>query len=181
VLSLSFWRMWLMIILSAVSGLNVAGSYKTFGTRLAALNSDSFLSLVGALAAILGNAAGRFFWGALSDVAGFKRPFMLLTTLQAVTMLAYTTLAKSRATFAAATVLMLFCMGGNFAMMPAQAMRLYGANGASVYSFMFTAFGLAALMGPVIGNALLSTGGFELVYRTLGLLSLGALTIASTL
>eukprot|EP00966_Prymnesium_polylepis_P161769 3739150-Prymnesium_polylepis.1 len=66
-------------------------------------------------------------------------------------------------------------------MMPAQAMRLYGANGASVYSFMFTAFGLAALMGPVIGNALLSTGGFELVYRTLGLLSLGALTIASTL
>ena len=33
----------------------------------------------------------------------------------------YTTLAKHRTTFLAATVLMLFCMGGNFAMFPAQA------------------------------------------------------------
>ena len=33
----------------------------------------------------------------------------------------YTRLAKHRLAFLAATVLMLFCMGGNFAMFPAQA------------------------------------------------------------
>ena len=39
----------------------------------------------------------------------------------------------------------------------------YGASGASVYSFMFSAFGTAALLGPVISNALLAAGGFKLV------------------
>ena len=52
-----------MILCSAVSGLNIAGSYKTFGSKQPHLNSDTFLSLVGALSAIGGNAAGRFFWG----------------------------------------------------------------------------------------------------------------------
>ena len=94
----SFALMWLMILNSAVSGLNVAGSYKTFGTKQVVLpppspplrppclsclpaspaslplarlhrrvvcplppqpqlNSDTYLSLVGSLAAIFGNAA----------------------------------------------------------------------------------------------------------------------------
>lgn len=99
---------------------------------------------------------------------------------------------------------MLFCMGGNFAMFPAQVgsrrisrrglaarlsrvrlgaisardlpppaqtLRAFGANGASVYSFMFTAFGSAALLGPILGARLFARGGFELVFRVLGLLS----------
>ena len=81
---------------------------------------------------------------------------------------------------------MLFCMGGTFALFPAQAMRVYGASGASaysskvlviitqhvhaqqqhvlgasgasVYSIMFTAFGSAALLGPIASNALLQRG-----------------------
>ena len=42
-----------------------------------------FLSLVGSLAAIFGNAAGRFFWASISDTLGFKRPFIVLTLIQA--------------------------------------------------------------------------------------------------
>ena len=53
---------------------------------------------------------------------------------------------------------MLFCVGGTFALFPAQAMRVYGASGASVYSIMFTAFGSAALLGPIASNALLQRG-----------------------
>lgn len=179
VFSLRFGVMWLMILNSAVSGLNVAGSYKTFGTKQPQLNSDTFLSLVGSLSAIFGNAAGRFFWGGVSDVAGFKRPFVVLTLLQSATMLSYARLARSRATFALATIVMLFCMGGNFAMFPAQTLREFGANGARVYSFLFTGFGSAALMGPILGNYLLSKGGFELLYTTLGLLSLVSTALAS--
>ena len=124
--------MWLMILCSAVAGLNTAGTYKTFGATQPALNSDAYLSLVGSLSAILGNAAGRFFWGPLTDVVGFKRPFMALTLMQSAVMLNYARLAQHRVTFLIATVLMLFGMGGNFAMFPAQTMRVFGANGAKV-------------------------------------------------
>jgi MFS family permease len=181
VLSTRFAVMWLMILCSAVAGLNTAGSYKTFGATQPALNSDAYLSLVGSLSAILGNAAGRFFWGPLTDVFGFKRPFMALTLMQSATMLLYARLAKNRVSFAVATVLMLFGMGGNFAMFPAQTMRVFGANGAKVYSIMFTGFGSAALLGPVLGNFLRAMGGFELLFATLGGLSLVSCGLAATL
>jgi len=172
--------MWLMILHSAVSGIIVIGSYKTFGAKQPALNSDSFLTLVGSLGAIFGNAAGRFFWGAASDVVGFKKCFIVLTLLEAATMMLYTTLAKTRTTFALATILMLFCMGGNFAMFPAQTLRAFGENGAKVYSFMFTGFGFAALLGPVLGSQLMKAGGYEALYKTLGALALVSTALATT-
>ena len=67
---------------------------------------------------------------------------------------------------------MLFCMGGNFAMFPAQTFRLFGTSqGAAVYSFLFTAFGLASLLGPMLSSFLLAKGGYPLVYSTLALMS----------
>ena len=86
-------------------------------------------------------------------------------------------LAATRPTFLAATVLMLFCMGGNFAMFPAQTFRTFGAQGAAVYAFLFTAFGCAALLGPVLTTALLHTGGYPLVYTVLALLSAVSFTL----
>jgi len=48
-----------------------------------------------------------------------------------------------------------------------------------VYSFLFTGFGSAALMGPILGSYLLRKGGFELLYTTLGLLSLVSTALAA--
>ena len=62
-----FALLWLMILCAATGGLNIASSYKTLGASAPHLNGDSFLSLVGGLASLLGNAAGRIFWGKLSD------------------------------------------------------------------------------------------------------------------
>jgi len=181
VFSLKFFQLWVMILCSAICGLNIASSYKTYGTKQAHLNSDAFLSLVGSLAAIGGNAAGRFFWGSMSDKYGFKKCFMTLTCIQATTMLLYRHLAAHRLTFTLGTVLMLFCMGGNFAMFPAQTFRMFGAIGPNVYSFLFTGFGFAALLGPVVSNALLVKGGYALAFNVLAALSLISLALASLL
>jgi MFS family permease len=78
-----FAQLWLMIIMSATSGINIASSYKTFALKQPNLNSEAFLALVGSIAALGGNAAGRFFWGAMSDKFGFRRCFLTLTALQA--------------------------------------------------------------------------------------------------
>jgi len=177
VFSAKFGLLWLMILCSAVSGLNIASSYKTFGMKQPHLNSDAFLSLVGALSAIGGNAAGRFFWGSMSDTYGFKACFSALTLLQGLTMYNFGRLAEHRVTFLLSTVFLLFCMGGNFAMFPAQTFRVFGANGASVYSFLFTGFGFAALLGPLLSTALLAKGGYPLVYTVLALLSAFSFTL----
>lgn len=95
-------------------------------------------------------------------------------------MLLYRVLAKSRVAFTLATICMLFCMGGNFAMFPAETMRVYGASGASVYSVLFTAFGSAALLGPIVSKALIAKGGFELVFLVFGVLSYFSTGLALT-
>ncbi|EOD26287.1 hypothetical protein EMIHUDRAFT_115078 [Emiliania huxleyi CCMP1516] len=126
-------------------------------------------------------AGGRWFPAKKGVVTGSVASFVPLTLLQGTTLLSFPALAASRLTFLLATVAMLFCMGGTFALFPAQAMRVYGASGASVYSIMFTAFGSAALLGPIASNALLQRGGYPLVFSVLGLCSFGsaALTLAS--
>lgn len=182
VTSRPFATLWSMILLSAIGGLNTASSYKMFGVARAHLNSDGFLSLVGGLASLLGNAAGRLFWGSRSDKQGFRRTFIELAALQAVTMASYLFLSSSRLGFAAATILMLFCMGGTFAMFPAQAMRsAWKASAASVYGLMFSAFALAALGGPYVTGFLAARGGIGLVFGTLSLSSLVAMALATTL
>lgn len=177
VCSTKFLLLWVMILNSAVSGLNIASSYKTFGMKQAHLNSDAFLTLVGSLAALGGNSAGRLFWGSLSDKIGFKTCFSALTLLQGLVMYNYGRLASFRPTFLLATVFMLFCMGGNFAMFPAQTFRVFGSQGATVYSVLFTAFGSAALLGPMLSTALMQKGGYPLVYTTLSLMSAIAFTL----
>ena len=174
-----FVQLWLMIIMSATSGINIASSYKTFALKQPNLNSEAFLALVGSIAALGGNAAGRFFWGFMSDKFGFRRCFLTLTALQASTMLGYRKLAERRLTFALGTQVMLFCMSGNFVMFPAHCFRTFGANGAAVYSFLFTAFGSAALLGPVLTKALLAKGGYALAYNVFAALSLLALLLGS--
>jgi hypothetical protein len=77
---------------------------------------------------------------------------------------------------------MLFCMGGNFAMFPAQAMRTpWRTSAASVYALMFSAFALAALGGPYVASALAAIGGARLVSGALAASSLVALGLATTL
>jgi OFA family oxalate/formate antiporter-like MFS transporter len=173
ILSRRFATMWLMILSSAICGLNIAGTFKVFAISQPQLNDDSFLVSVAMLSSLLGNMGGRFFWGAMSDFYGFGPPFIALTLTEAFFMFFFKQFSSFRSTFLLATTVMLFCLGGNFAMFPAETMRKFGpANGSLVYGFMFSAFALAAILGPFVSKILIAMGGFEAVFKVYGLLAL---------
>merc|ERR1719387_2226950 len=93
-------------------------------------------------------------------------------------MIFFKELASSRVTYALSTIIMLFNMGGLFAIFPAESMRTFGTNGNLVYGFMFSAFAFAALVGPLGSKALLKHGTFQLVYRVYGMLPLIAFALS---
>jgi cyanate permease len=93
-----FWLLWTMIIACGTAGLNTAAIYKQFASTSAALTGDEFQALVGGIGALF-NGIGRIFWGAVSDRIGFKTSFMLLSSLQALSMLVYTQAAQSKVSF----------------------------------------------------------------------------------
>eukprot|EP00747_Dinoflagellata_sp_TGD_P142737 gnl/TRDRNA2_/TRDRNA2_176285_c0_seq1.p1 gnl/TRDRNA2_/TRDRNA2_176285_c0~~gnl/TRDRNA2_/TRDRNA2_176285_c0_seq1.p1 ORF type:complete len:689 (+),score=150.46 gnl/TRDRNA2_/TRDRNA2_176285_c0_seq1:47-2068(+) len=169
--SIKFWMMWIMIITSALSGLTVAGGFKAIAVAHPNLVNDQYLTLVGALASLLGNAGGRLFWGTLSDIIGFRKTFIALTLMQAAFMSPYNYMTSSKISFIIATIAMLFGMGGNFAMFPAEAMRSFGPEANLVYGFMFSAFGIASVAGPFLSKFLTAKGGLPLVSRVYGGLS----------
>merc|ERR1719409_764138 len=83
----------------------------------------------------------------------------------------YNYMTKYRASFIIATIAMLFGMGGNFAMFPAEAMRSFGPEANLVYGFMFSAFGIASVAGPFLSKFLTAQGGLPLVSKVYGGLS----------
>jgi len=178
----TFWLLWFVILLAAPAGLNVAAVYKTFALNSKALADDGFLSLAGGLATLC-NGLGRVGWAAVSDIIGFKPTFVALALTQVAACMLYNTDAvqASRPLFLFLTCAFLACMGGNFAMFPTACANTFGStDGATIYSVLFTAFGIASIAAVTLTKELQRVVGWTGVFRLFAGMS-GAAALLSTL
>ncbi|MGP8200500.1 MAG: OFA family MFS transporter [Limisphaerales bacterium] len=142
-----FYQLWLMMILSASAGLMII-------TQVAMIAKEQanwkwgFVPI--AILAIF-NTLGRLLSGWLSDRIGRTRTMTLAFLLQAVNMLAfnyYTT--PELVVFGSAFTGL--CYGTIFTLMPAATADFYGVRNLGVnYGLVFTAFGVAGVVGPLLG------------------------------
>ncbi|MGD0813884.1 MAG: OFA family MFS transporter [Verrucomicrobiota bacterium] len=142
-----FYQLWLMMILSASAGLMII-------TQVAMIAKEQanwkwgFVPI--AILAIF-NTLGRLVSGWLSDRIGRTRTMTLAFLLQAVNMLAfnyYTT--PGLVVFGSAFTGL--CYGTIFTLMPAATADFYGVRNLGVnYGLVFTAFGVAGVVGPLLG------------------------------
>ena len=170
----AFYVLWLMFFSGAMAGLMVIGILKPFaGTQLlAAAGGDAAID-EGARADLLArgveavgwlamfNAIGRIIWGLVSDRVGRTAAFIAMFLLQAA-MLATLGLMRSEFSLAVAASLIGFNFGGNFALFPSATADLFGAkNLGANYGWVFTAYGVAGVVGIAAGNfALQQTGSY---------------------
>jgi OFA family oxalate/formate antiporter-like MFS transporter len=98
------------------------------------------------------NTGGRVISGYLSDKIGRTRTMILAFAVQSVNMFAfsyYTT--PSLVVFGSAMTGL--CYGTIFTLMPATTADFYGVKNLGVnYGFVFTAFGVAGVVGPILGG-----------------------------
>ncbi len=161
-----FYALWVMFFSGAMAGLMVIGILKPFaGSQLlrtveqiqGALSETARneLLLRGATAVgvlSLFNAAGRVIWGWLSDRVGRSGTMTAMFALQGITLLSLTTLdTELELTIGAACVG--FNFGGNFALFPSLTADLFGSkNFGANYGWVFTAYGIAGVLGVWAGN-----------------------------
>ncbi len=142
-----FYQLWIMFIMAASAGLMIISQVALIAKEQAHIDAWGFAP-VALLAAF--NTLGRVVSGFLSDRIGRSRTMLLAFTLQAINMFAfdyYTTPA-----------LLLFgsaftglCYGTIFTLFPATTADFYGVRNLGVnYGFVFTAFGVAGVVGPMI-------------------------------
>ncbi|SCZ00999.1 L-lactate MFS transporter [Alkaliphilus peptidifermentans] len=145
----SFYLIWTMFLFASMSGLLVIGLAKDIGVELANLEVGVAANAVAMIA--LFNASGRLLWGALSDKLGRIKVVFMMFTITAIAMIAMSIISLSFVTFFICLAAIAFCFGGFLAVFPTITGEFYGMkNLGGNYGIVYQAYGLAALVGPMV-------------------------------
>ncbi len=170
--------LWLTFIFGATSGLMAIGQWKPMMATLlggASFAPDwmggfgRFVEPVGILAIF--NALGRIVWGRISDVIDRPRAMMIMYLAQGMTFMVLVSVESTLAVFLASAFVGLN-FGGNFALFPSATADYFGTKNLGMnYGWIFTAYGVAGILGPVVGGVLFDvTGQFVLPFVFAGTL-----------
>ncbi|MER2042201.1 L-lactate MFS transporter [Desemzia incerta] len=156
----NFWILWAVYTFAATSGLMVIGH---------AANIASYYSL-GAGAVIvmvvgLANTLGRIFWGSVSDKMGRYKTVMIMFIVSG-TGLILLNFANTLGAVAgiAGLIFIALSFGGFLGSFPGITAENWGASkSASNYGWMFTAYGIASILGPSLASSIReSTGSYSM-------------------
>ncbi len=185
---IGFWTTWAIFIFSGMAGLMVIGNIKLFG--IDALQAGGMEVAAAGVAAgtamawyAILNGIGRIAWGRISDTIGPKLAIFLMCLLQGLLMLTLFNGANTPVMLAIYASAIGFNFGGNFALFPVMTSRLFGTkNVGSNYPFIFTAYGIAGIAGPMLGGFVRdTTGSFLMAFMPAGIACLLGAGLALTI
>ncbi len=183
-----FWTIWLIFVFGGMAGLMVIGTIKLFGLD-ALQNSGMTTSAAGAAAGTamawyaIFNGFGRIVWGKISDNIGAKNAIFLMCLIQGVLMLTFYKMGTTALMLAIYASAIGFNFGGNFALFPVATAELFGTkNVGSNYPFVFTAYGIGGIAGPMLGGFVRdNTGTFLMAFIPAGIACLAGAVLALTI
>ena len=153
--------LWLTFIFGATSGLMAIGQWKPMMTAILAGKKFApewmgtfgrFVEPVGILAIF--NAVGRIFWGKISDIIDRPRAMMMMFLAQGMAFMMLVSVESHAAIFLASAFVGLN-FGGNFSLFPSATADYFGTRHFGInYGWVFTAYGVAGILGPVVGGVL---------------------------
>jgi len=154
-----FYMLWSVFMFASIAGLMVIYCIKLFGIDAlehhGVAGAGAITGTAMAWYAIF-NGVGRIAWGSISDKIGRKATIILMAVLQGLTMLMTYHVFISFGLvygFIIAAALIGFNYGGSFALFPAITADYFGnKNVGSNYGWMFTAYGVAGLAGPLLAG-----------------------------
>lgn len=153
--------LWITFILGATSGLMAIGQWKPMMGQILEGRTFApdwmggfgrFVEPVGILAIF--NALGRILWGKISDIIDRPRAMMIMFLMQGMTFMILVSIESHIAIFLASALVGLN-FGGNFALFPSATSDYFGTKHFGInYGWIFTAYGVAGILGPVVGGVL---------------------------
>lgn len=126
------------------------------------------------------NGLGRIVWGTISDKIGRKLSIILMMATQGVFVILFQWMAGSQATLYLFAMLIGFNFGGNFALFPTMTADTFGTKFIGQnYGWVFLAYAIGGIAGPIMGGKLGDLGNFPLAFTICGILCFVAvITIA---
>ena len=156
-----FYLIWLAFVFAAMAGLMLIGINRLYG-RDALFAAGGYTTLDAAsvaastayaVAFALANGLGRIGWGVIADRVGWRPSLVLMTAVQGALVVTFYFVGGNVVALWAVLALTGFNFGGNFALFPLATASQFGSGTVGRnYGFVFTAYGLGGLAGPVMAG-----------------------------
>ncbi len=171
-----FYLIFLTFVFSAGAGLMSIGLMKLYPMEAlmkSGLSETEASAIAGTAMAVffaLANGIGRIVWGIVSDKIGRKKSIIIMTAMQGIVVILFTYMAGNEILLYLGAALIGFNFGGNFALFPSYTADTFGAKSVGMnYPFVFLAYGVGGLLGPILGGKLGDTGNFALAFTISGI------------
>jgi len=154
-----FYVLWVMYTIGCISGLMIIGHASPIAQEKIGLSPEVAAIVVSILA--FANSGGRIFWGSVSDKIGRYNAILCMYILSSG-MLVLLSGAKTFSVFIVAVFGIALSFGGFLGIFPSVTADNFGAKNIGVnYGVIFTAFGLAAFVGPRLAASIKQSSGGE--------------------
>ena len=155
-----FWLLYILYACGAFSGLMIISQMSPIAQAkdLAGLTKEAAAGVVSFLA--MANAVGRVFWGFVSDKIGRLMSLILMFLITAVAMFMMPSMAKDQSTLIVTVLFIGLCYGGYLGIFPSLCADAFGGKNMAVnYGLLFSAFSVAAILGPQVGAGINKSQG----------------------
>lgn len=173
---IQFYLIFLTFVFSAGAGLMSIGLMKLYpmeALQNAGMSAAQASAVAGTAMAVffsLANGLGRIIWGLLSDKLGRKTSIIIMTATQGIIVILFTYMAGTEVLLYLGATLIGFNFGGNFALFPTITADTFGAkNVGQNYPFVFLAYGVGGILGPIMGGKMGDLGNFPLAFTISGI------------
>ncbi len=182
---IQFYLIFLTFVFSAGAGLMSIGLMKLYpmeALQNAGMTAAQASAVAGTAMAVffsLANGLGRIIWGMLSDKLGRRNSILIMTATQGIIVILFTFMAGNEILLYLGATLIGFNFGGNFALFPTITADTFGAkNVGQNYPFVFLAYGVGGILGPILGGKMGDLHNFPLAFTISGIaVLLGTLLI----
>ncbi len=128
----------------------------------------------------LANGIGRIAWGSICEKLGVKLSIAIMMAIQGVMVIAFPFMAGDVKMLYLGATLIGFNFGGNFALFPMITANTFGTKTVGQnYGWIFLAYGVGGIAGPMLGGTLGDMGNFPLAFTICGVACLAAAGIIS--
>ncbi len=170
----AFYFMWVAYALGTSAGLMVISQLAPFATsQKVAAGVGSTLFILGAL----GNASGRILSGWMSDALGRLNVLRLMIGISMVAMPILYSVGANATLLYVLVIVVYWCYGTQLSVNASTTSDFWGTKNAGLnYGMLFTAWGVAGVLGPMIGSKLFDKyKNYQMAFYTAAVLAAVAL------
>lgn len=173
-----FWLLWFIYLFGAGVGLMAISQAVPMGQELAKVTPALAAGALGTMAIF--NGLGRPAFGAISDKIGRSNATMLAFAVYIVALLGVLRSADTLAMYTIGISMVGFAYGGYLALMPSYTADYFGTKNLGInYGWVFSAWGSAGALGPIIGAQVrAATGAWTNVFWILSGMCVAGILLA---